>query len=435
MWGDKMALITKIKNMFSKTINKRALKLAQFLNSESTFSQFGDSIYDAEIVQSSIDAIATEFSKLKPQHIRVNTNGEQEIPKSGINRIFKYRPNPLMTTRDFLEKCIWQLYLNYNLFIYPIYKVYKDSQGVMRKNYTGFYPLDPHMVTFEEDLRGKLFIHFYFRNGEEFTTKYEDIIHIRKKYSVNDMMGGGENGQPDNEALLKILEADSTLTEGTGKAVESSLAIKGILKLNTILNNTDTETERDRFEELLSSSSAGVLPIDMKSEFEAIKIDPKLVDKDTVEMIENKAIRWYGVSSAIMSGNFSDEEYQAFYEKVLEPLVVAFGQAFTTRIFSQREVDFGNEIVFYHLNMNYLSTKAKLDIIKITGEQGLLTNDQKLALLGYPPIGGEEGAKRTQSLNYIDVNLATQYQIGGNKAEADKKKENSEGEGDDNAEE
>ena len=59
----------------------------------------------------------------------------------------------------------------------------------------------------------------------------------------------------------------------------------------------------------------------------------------------------------------------------------------------------------------HLTLGDKLELIKIAGEQGLLTLDQKLGVLGYPPIGGEEGAVRTISLNNIDTKLANEYQM------------------------
>ena len=51
-------------------------------------------------------------------------------------------------------------------------------------------------------------------------------------------MGGGANGQPDNSALLKTLSINDTALQGIGKAIKSSLAINGILKINTMM---DTE--------------------------------------------------------------------------------------------------------------------------------------------------------------------------------------------------
>jgi hypothetical protein len=74
-------------------------------------------------------------------------------------------------------------------------------------------------------------------------------------------------------------------------------------------------------------------------------------------------------------------------------------------------LDVGNEIIFYQKDMMYLSTGAKLNLLKTAGEQGLLTDDQKLAVLGYPPLEDGTGSRRTISLNYVDTSIASQYQL------------------------
>jgi HK97 family phage portal protein len=376
-----------------------------------TFGQFGDNIYASDIVQTAIDVIATEISKLQPKHIR-STDNKQVTPKSSINRLFKFAPNDLMTTRDFLEKVIWTLFMNYNSFIYPAFDVEKDGKGNVVRTYRGFYPLNPVQVDFLQDETGTLFVKLYFATGDDFTLRYSDVIHLRKKFSVNEIMGGGVNGQPDNEALLKILQINDTVIQGLDKGIRTSMSVRGVVKIATMLDDKAQRAERDRFEKILESGKSGIMPLDMKGEFIPIKIDPKMLDKDTMEFLDSKIQRWFGVSLPILSGDYTDEQYQAFYEKTLEPIVISLGQAFSKCLFTPRELDVGNEIVFYHRNMMYLSTTAKLNIIKTAGEQGLLTDDMKLAILGYPPLEDGSGSRRTMSLNYIDVTLANAYQMG-----------------------
>lgn len=403
-----MALLDYFKGFTAK--GREQMQLAKLLNDTPIFSQFGDNIYASDVVQNCIDVIATEISKLQPQHILTNNKGEQSKQKSSINRLFKIAPNPLMTTRDFLEKTIWLLFLNYNAFIYPMYEVYPDGD-IYRKRYTGFYPLNPSQVVFEQDPSGRLFVHFYFKQGQNYQIPYDSIIHLRKKFSANDIMGGGYNGQPDNAPLLNVLDTNNIIMQGIGKAIKTSLAIRGILKISTMLDDEKQLAERKRFEKAMATGETGILPMDLKGEYTPLTVDPKTIDKDTMEFLDSKVLRWYGVSLPILSGDFTDEQYQAFYEKTLEPLIISLGQAFSKVLFSDRELDVGNEIVFYQKNMMYLSTNAKLNMLKTAGEQGLLTDDQKLALIGYPPIGGEEGARRTQSLNYVDVKLVNDYQM------------------------
>jgi len=235
----------------------------------------------------------------------------------------------MMTLKDFLEKSIWLLYMNYNLFIYPLYDIRTDARGNKFKQYKGFYPLNPNLVEFLQNDSGTIFVRMSFASGDRFTIPYKDVIHIRKKYSVSDVMGGGMDGQPDNDAILSVLDINDTVLQGIGKAIKSSLVIKGIIKINTVADTTAQAAERAKFEAALDKTTSGILPLDLKGDFTPIKMDPKLIDNDTMEFLQNKVLNFYGVSVPILTGKFTDEEYQAFYEKTLEPLIISFGQAFT----------------------------------------------------------------------------------------------------------
>lgn len=373
------------------------------------FSQFGQDIYASDLVQMAIDCIATELSKLQPRHIRTDAAGMQTIPNGSLNRLFKFGPNKLMTTHDFLEKITWLLFRNYNCFIYPTYDVVTDARGNQSREYTGLYPLDPVQVTFLQDPSGQLFVELRFAGGDTITLPYADVIHLRKRFSMNSVLGGGLNGLPDNQALLKVLAINDTALQGLDKAVKTTLGVRGILKINTLLDDDKQRAEREKFEAAIASGKGGILPLDLKGEYIDLKPDPKLVDRDTMAFIQDKILIWFGVPVKVLLGAFNDEEYQAFYEKTLEPLIISLGQAFSRTLFSDRELAVGNEIVFYHRDVMYLSTKSKLELLKTAGEQGLLTDNQKLALLGYPPL--PDGNRRTISLNYISVDIADLYQI------------------------
>lgn len=387
---------------------RRESKLFRMMNGGiPVFSQFGTNIYASDIVQNCINVIATEMSKLQPRHIRTTEN-KQVVPTGNINRLLRFGPNPLMTTSEFIEKKIWLLMMNYNAFIIPIFDS-DFSTGVERRTYRALYPIDPSRVEFLQDPSGELLIRFYFPTGVDFTFRYADVIHLRKKFSVNELMGGGANGQPDNAALLKVLQTNHTLSQGLERAAKINAAVQAVIKFATLMDDDASKAERDRFERLIASGESGILPMDLKGEFIPVKGDVKFIDKDTLAFLQQSVLNWFGVSLPILTGEFTDDEYQAFYEKTLEPLVIYFGQKYSKVMFTERELDVGNEIAWYQRDMNFLSTTSKLNLIKTMGEQGLLTDNQKLALLGYPPIPG--GDRITQSLNYIDVRLINQYQM------------------------
>lgn len=274
-----MALTDFIKNIFTSKPDRRQMQYAKFLDGGyPIFSQFGQNIYASDVVQTCIDVIATECSKLMPRHIRTDKNGMQTTVSSSLNRLFKFAPNELMTTKDFLEKIIWILEMNCNAFIYPVYETNFDSQGKPYINYAAFFPLDPRQVDFVQDSTGKLFVDLRFESGDNVILAYSDVIHLRKKFSVNSIMGGGRNGQPDNAALLKVLDINDIVLQGIGKAIKTSLSVRGILKINTMLDDEKQQAERDRFEAKIASGKTGILPMDLKGDYTPITPDPKLID-------------------------------------------------------------------------------------------------------------------------------------------------------------
>lgn len=418
-----MALFDILKGMFSKSERQRLQYAKMMAGFTPIFSQFGQSIYASDVVQMCIDVIATECSKLQPKHIRTDPNGMQVNVKSSLNRLLKFAPNELMTTRDFIEKIIWLLYMNYNAFIYPKVEQKIDARGNTFREYTAFYPLNPTQVTFLQDDTGRLFVEMRFVNGDTFTLAYSDVIHLRKKFSVNDVMGGGMNGQPDNSALLKVLEINNTVLQGLEKAIKTSLTVRGILKINTMLDDEKQKKERERLEAAIKSGTTSIVALDLKGDYISLDPDPKLIDKETLEFLQSKVLNWYGVSVPILTGDFTDEQYQAFYEKTLEPIIISLGQVFSKAVFTQRELDVGNEIVFYPQMLLFTNTKNKIAVADILGNRGAITNNELLRLFGYPPYEG--GDIRNMSLNYIDVSLAAEYQMkrAGGLAKEDKKDE------------
>lgn len=395
-----------------KSNETKALQFAKFLdNSVPVFSQFGRSIYASDIVQTCIDRIATECSKLTPLHIRRDENGlMQPVPKGdALNRLFKNGPNPMMSTHDFIEKMIWILYFNYNSFIYPQYEIFEDTRGNVSRIYTALWPLDPTQVDFLQDEAGSLFVQMFFRTGYSCTLPYSDLIHLRKKFSVNDVMGGGYNGEPDNAALLKTLEINDTVLQGVGKAVNTSLNARGILKINTLMDDKAQQAERKNFEDALTNGKSGILPVDLKGDFTPITIDPKIVDSTTLQFLESKVLRWYGVPLCILNADYNDDQYSAWFATTIAPIISGTGQAFTNGLFTPTELAFNNEIAFYGQNLELLSTQNKLAIIDHLGGRGALTNNFLLGLFGIPPYEG--GDVRIADLNHINVNIMDAYQM------------------------
>lgn len=377
------------------------------------YSQFGTNIYASDVVQQAVKCIVDEMKKLNPTHVRYINNDPVPITKGSVQEVLG-NPNQLMTTSEFLEKTMWLLMLNYNAFIVPTYYVWTDPEsGAERRYYDGLYPINPTQVDFIEDAAGRLFVKFFFWNGYTTTLAYNDIIHIRYNYSVNEYMGGNVMGQPDHEALLDTLELNQNLLQGVAKAMKASYAVNGIVKYNTMLDDGKTTAALQELENKLRNSESGFLPLDIKSEFTPLQKSVALVDEATLKFVDEKILRNFGVPLCILTGDYTKEQYNAFYQKTLEPIIVSLSQAFTKKIFTSRERAFGNKIELYPKDLIFMTVEQTLEMIKELSPTGGLFENEKRTALGLRPLP-ELAGKRYMSLNWIDANNAAEYQVGKN---------------------
>lgn len=397
-------------SLFDKLKNKiNGLRYAHMLNSgQPIFSQFGDNIYASDIVQSVVDCIVSEMTKLTPHHIR--RKDKDRVPvRDSIKEVLD-NPNELMTRSDFMSKIIWNLFLNYNSLIYPVYREVKGKDGKITKQYTALYPLQPRYVDFLEDDTGTLFIRMRFKNMQEFTLPYSDVIHIRYKFSFNDFLGGNEKGQPDNDALLKLLSMNENMLEGALKAMKSSFNVNGIIKSGGIMDREKVDKMVAEFNEKLKNNESGILGVDGKSDYIPITKKIQIVDAETLKFIDERILRTFGVSMPILTGDYTKEQYEAFYQKKLEPLIIAISQAFTKTLFTEREKQMGNEIIFLPKELIFMNTTQVLEAMRILGDAGELYSNEKRMAIGLEPLEELEGV-RMQSLNYVNVEIANKVQL------------------------
>ena len=345
------------------------------------YSQFGNDIYASDVVQQAVSCIVREMKKLSPQHVVKKNKHYTESVQDEVQATLD-APNDLMTTSDFIEKIVWQLFFNYNAFVLPVWEKGKLS---------GLYPLQPQQVNFLQDTNGDIFVQLTFANGYNGTVRYADIIHIRYNYSVSEFMGGNVNGQPDNKALLKSLELNKTLLDGVVKAMNSSFAINGVVKYNTLIDGAKTEKALADLTAALKRNESGFMPLDLKADFIPFKREVKLVDEPTLKFIDEKILRHFGVPLAILTGDYTKTQYEAFYQKTLEPLIITMSQAFTKAIFSKRETfGFGHKIIFYHKELDFMTMDEKIKWMTLASNVGAITINEMRDILGYEPYDDEE---------------------------------------------
>lgn len=390
-------IITGLLDFFKPKSSKQGLRFAPTMSGSTPFySAFGENVYASDIVVQSIRCKANEFKKLDPRHIRTTAEGQTTITDSSVARVLK-RPNAYMSQADFLEKITILLELNKNVFIYP--EFYKTRGG--ERYYTGLYPLKPSHIEYLTNEKGDMFIHMRFLSGYETTLPIDSVIHWRKDYGVNDYFGGGMFGGNDNSGLLKMLERYDQLTQSIAKALECSCQINGIVKYNSYLDDEKIEAERQDFITRVKKNLSGILFADLKTDYTNIPRDVKLVDAETLKFFYDTILRANGTSLAILNGDYTKAQKEAYYEHALEADIKSLGQAMSRVIFTDREAAFGNEIVLYPNDIAFMSMENKISALQTGLPAGIFTKDEARALLGYAPLPNGAGQTVPQGYNSL----------------------------------
>lgn len=395
------------RNLFSPIFGKKSDKQKnvtqtqfQLLSGWNTqFSTLPEGTYNSKIARQVIDRIATHCAKLAPKHIQGSITNNI---RGDINFLLSNQPNPLMNTFDFIYRVISLLYTDCNAFIF----IAKDNLG----NITGFYPVLATTYELLEGVDGTMYLQFDFINGRTYTLPYLELIHLRLFYNRNDIFG------MSNKVLQTDLNTAHTVSEGIDKAIKTTSNLKGILQYeNSMLKEEDLKKSKNNFvtDFLNMDNEGGIAALDAKAKFQAVDLKPVTLDNEQLKQVNYNIFDYFGVSEKIINNSFTEEEWNAFYEGVVEPRAIQMGQAFTNKIFKRKSIKEGHQIIFTANRLQYASLKTKTELLKVVAPWAMIKVDEGREILDLSPLGGEEGNRILQSLNNIDSTIANQYQIGG----------------------
>lgn len=371
------------------------------------FSSFGDNIYDSAVVRSCIHTIANSVAKLKPIHMK---NGS--VANGKVSYLLSVKPNIYMDAFSFYYKVVTNLYCKNNAFIY----IDRDMMG----NVIGLYPINYSSIEMLEDRQGNPFARFTFFGGQRVTMPYESIVHLRRFYNDHDVYG-----ESNGKALLPTLDLDRTIEEGITHAIKSSANLRGLLKFEQGIRPEDVKKQTDNFvrDYMNVNNNGGVAGLDGKAEYIELKSENKIVDAEQLKLIEQKIYKYFNINENIVMSKYSEEEWDAFYESVIEPIAIQLSLQFTGKLFTDKERGFGNQIVFEANRLQYVSAKTKVQLVKELMPLGLLSINDAREIFNLSPIEGEEGLVRYQTLNVADTTIAKEYQLESNKTNKIKQEE------------
>ena len=108
----------------------------------------------------------------------------------------------------------------------------------------------------------------------------------------------------------------------------------------------------------------------------------------------------------------SEDEWNAFYESVLEPIGIQMSLEFSSKLFTPTEKYFGNEVIFESNRLQYASNKTKIELVRYANN--IMTINELREVFNLTPI--DNGDEILIDQNHSDT-LGNMVNEGGNNEE------------------
>jgi phage portal protein BeeE len=348
-----------------------------------------------------LDTNATHVARGQVLHVLKDQNGRIKEIKRGseYSKLFA-RPNPLMTAQEFKYAMAWQAQVTNTAFAW----IRWDD----RMHPTEIWPL----VYLEFEIRqlvGKAGYAVVIRTpeGERVTVDMQDLVVLRRKYDGATYTGGS------NEALNGSLEMMQSMYASLQQAMQVSNRVHGLFtQKNAMLATKSAEQAQKDFVARVKAAEAsgGIVALDATEAYTPLNVSTWATDAEQMKELEKRLYTFWRTPQEVVSNTASEQTMMNYFDAIVEPFWEEMGEAFTKALFTRREQDFGNAIIVTSGATTGASWQTKLNIINSTKEVVLLTKNQYLELLGYPPV--DDGDVAYVSLNYIKSTDMSRYQVG-----------------------
>ena len=348
-----------------------------------------------------LDTNATHIARGQIVHVLKDADGRLKQVKrtSEYTKLFA-RPNPLMTSQDFKYAMAWQAQVTNTAFAW----IRWDE----RMHPVEIWPL----VYLQFEVRKYVGRNGYAvvirtPEGALVTVDMEDLVVLRRKYDGSTYAGRG------NEALDRSLEMMESMYASLQQAMQVSNKIHGLFsQKNAMLATKSAEQAQKDFAARVKAAeeTGGIVSLDATEVYTPLKVDTWAANAAQMKELEKRLNTFWRTPEDVVNNTASEQTMMNYFDSIIEPFWEEMGEAFTKAVFTRREQDFGNAIIVTSSAATGASWATKLNIINSTKEIGLLTKNQYLELLGYPPT--DDGDVAYVSLNYIKSTDMSKYQIG-----------------------
>lgn len=379
------------------------------------FTTYDGGVYEMELTRACIHTFANHCSKLQPKVSGADGRG--------IQALLDGKPNPFMTSAQFLYKAATIYETQNTCFIIPILDKFDRI--------VGYYPVLPSMTELREQ-NGEPFCVYTFGNGERAAIELSRVGVISKFLYRNDFFG------EDNSALEPTMQLLSTQNQGIAEGIKNSASYRFMATVSNFTKGKDLVQERKNWVEQNMGPEAGGLALfpNTYANVQQIQSAANPVDTDQLQIIQNRVYTYFGSNEDVLLNKAVGDAWSAYYEGKIEPFALQLSQAMTTMTYSQNERTRQNAIVWSANRLQYMTNADKLEVSSQMFDRGILSTNDVMDIWNLPHV--EDGDKRYIRKEYTEISqldevtqlqeqlTAAQNQINASKAPAQPEQEEGE---------
>jgi len=349
------------------------------------YTSYDGGLYEMALTRTCIDKIANQCSKLTPI-INANKNYKR------INTILQNRPNRLMTTQQFIYRLVTILLVENNAYIVPVY------ENKYSENIVGYYPVrgNGSRIVVVDNVEYLI----YKIQNEEFSIEYDRVGHCKRHYYTKEYVG------EDNYALKSTMDLIDTQEQGIKEGIKSGAMIRFLARLSVVQNDASIAKEQKRLkdEQLSMENNGGILIFDNKyADVSQVDSKPFIVDKEQMDLIKQNVFDYFHLSEEILQNKASEDQWNLFYEDVIEPIAIQISQVLTNMIIKPVDIEKGLNVVLESNKLQFISNSTKLNVSQQLFDRGILYVNQVMDIWNLPHVPEEEN-KRYIRKEYTEVN-------------------------------
>ena len=344
------------------------------------FTSYDGGVYEMELTRSCIHTFANHCSKLQPNVEGADTHG--------IKVILEGRPNPFMTSAQFLYKVATIYDAQNTCFIAPVLDEYDRL--------IGYYPVNPAQTEIV-DYDGIPYLRYRFKNGQKAAIELFRCGVVSKYLYNSDIFG------EDNKALRATMQLLNMQNQGIAEGIKNSASFRFMATIKNFTKSTDLAKERNSWvSENLSADSGGLaLFPNNYADVKQIQSQAKVVDAEQMEIIQTRVLNYFGSNEDILQNKAVGDAWAAYYEGKIEPFAIQLSQAMTVMTYTAQERKRKNAIVWSANRLQYMTTAEKKEVSTQLFDRAILSINMVMDIWNLPHV--EDGDKRYIRKEYIEI--------------------------------